>query len=138
MGTYDNDFGTARAPDDPVPMAGIPDLHYIVNLRTMEYKVAVDESFDGEWKKRYSHVADSPWDEVEAFHLWDPFGREYEHNGKRYVICWTENLDGPNGMNFIILQTPDIPDEVAAMLKADLRKERDVVSMKVYKLKEAS
>lgn len=101
------------------------DRYYIVNSRTKMF-VEIDgkaESWDSEWKERYPHTKGEPWENVFAASLHD--------SDRANGIYYTYDLCCSGGLYVLWADRTKHTEAMIAAAKAELRRQQDVVSLRV-------
>ena len=102
--------------------------YLIINIKNGEYVFTDSESWDGDWKQRYPHVANLDYWDIETPSIWP----HDTINGFPFVYDLTR--DG--GLFTLYVDADASIDDIRAATAA-LRGARDVVSLRVMKLKPA-
>jgi hypothetical protein len=89
--------------------------------------VVTNPDFDGEWWNRY--FPNSKWDVVDAVRIDDA-------TGTKTPVMFNEELAGPDGMSFMLIQGPGMTDEHILAAMQWLRRRRDVVRFHVLRIDE--
>jgi hypothetical protein len=69
--------------------------------------------------------------ETDAYVRWFTLYEDQQIRG----IPYTSALAGPDGMDFTLIVFPDMPEETVRLAKAQLRREQDVVQLRVVRIK---
>jgi len=99
--------------------------HLIINNKNGKYIFTDSANWDGDWRKNYPHVADLNYMDIDVPSIW-------EHdvvNGLPFVYDLTRD-----GGLFALYADQDSTAEQVEQAKAQLRRDRDVVSLRVVRL----
>lgn len=100
--------------------------YWIVNMKRKTYVPVINESFEGEWKNNYHHTVNASWEDVQAFRISD-FDMA---NGIPFIydLC----CDG--GLFTLLVDNDKKTHADVVTAKAAVRRNRDVVSLRVLRL----
>ena len=102
--------------------------HWIINTITKKYVETTGENWEGDWKLRHSHVKNFAYLDITTVSVWE---EDKTANGIYY--CY--DLCANGGMFGLYVDVTKHTAEDIKAAKGELRRDRDVVSLQVYKLK---
>ena len=102
-------------------------IHYIINLKTMEYAQTQTETFEGDWRLKYPHVMGNQYHDILAASIHDTD----EINDIPFI--YDLHRDGIDVT--LLADKTKFDRKQIKEAKTALRKERDVLCMRTYVLR---